>query len=73
MPVKDTIYLNYQTYKNWSYRFLNLAYDLLINNSYIVVSILALLLLSGVHTYISVGLVMFACIYIYFGIFTGFS
>lgn len=73
MPSKDTVYLNYSNYKNFFYRFINLAYELLINNSYIVVSILVLILLSNVHNYISVALVVFACIYIYLGIFTAFS
>ena len=26
MPASDTIYLNYENYKNWFYRFLNLSY-----------------------------------------------
>ena len=34
---------------------------------------LVLMLLANVHNYISVGLVTFACIYIYMGIFTAFS
>ena len=73
MPKKDTIYLNYENYKNSFYRFINLSYELLINNSYIVVSMLVLILLVNVHNYISLALVIFACIYIYLGIFTAFS
>jgi hypothetical protein len=73
MPDQDTIYLNYENYKNWTYKFLTLSYELLINNSYIVVSYLILILLSGIHNYISLALVCFACVYIYLGIFTGFS
>jgi hypothetical protein len=49
------------------------SYELLINNSYIVVSYLILILLSSIHNWISIGLVTFACLYIYLGIFTGFS
>lgn len=73
MPKKDTIYLNYENYKNFSYRFMKLSYELFINNSYIVVSMLILILLSDVHTIISAILVFIACIYIYMGIFTDFS
>lgn len=73
MPLRDTIYLNYENYKDWGYRFMTLSYELLINNSYIFVSYLILILLSTIHTYISVGLVYFACVYIYLGVFTRFS
>lgn len=73
MPDQDTIYLNYENYKNWSYRFMTLTYELLINNSYIVVSYIILIILTEVHNYLSIALVCFACIYIYIGIFTGFS
>lgn len=67
MPETDTIYLNYENYKHFQYRFTKLFYELLINNSYIVVSILILILLSSVHTWVSAVLVVFACIYIYLG------
>lgn len=73
MPEKDTVYLNYENYKDWSYRFMTLSYELLINNSYIFVSYLILILLSTIHNYLAVGLVVFASLYIYLGIFTGFS
>lgn len=52
---------------------MTLTYELLINNSYIVVSYLILILLSNIHNYLAVALVVFACTYIYLGIFTGFS
>lgn len=73
MPERDTIYLNYENYKNWTYRFMTLSYELLMNNSYIVVSYLILILLANITNYIAFGLVFFACVYIYIGIFTGFS
>lgn len=73
MPDQDTVYLNFANYKNWGYRVMKMSYELLINNSYIFISYLILILLSGIHNYISLGLVCFACIYIYLGIFTGFS
>ena len=73
MPEHDTVYLNFTNYKSTSYRILNLSYEVLINNSYVVVSILILILLSNVHTYVGFGLVVFACIYIYLGIFTAVS
>lgn len=73
MPPTDTIYLNYENYKSWGYKFITLSYELLINNSYIVVSYLILILLSGIHNFIALALVCFACVYIYLGIFTGFS
>lgn len=73
MPELDTIFLNYENYKSWGYKFMTFSYEILINNSYIVISYLILILLSGIHNWISIGLVAFACIYIYLGIFTGFS
>jgi len=73
MPLQDTIYLNYENYKNWGYRFMTLSYELLLNNSYIFISYLILILLSTIHTVVAVGLVLFACVYIYIGIFTRFS
>ena len=73
MPEKDTIYLNYENYKDFSFRFMKLSYELFINNSYIVVSILILILLSSVHNIVTTILVLIACIYIYLGIFTDFS
>ena len=72
MPEKDTIYLNYENYKDFSFRFMKLSYELFINNSYIVVSILILILLSSAHNIVTTILVLIACIYIYLGIFTDF-
>lgn len=50
-----------------------MSYELLLNNSYIVVAYLTLILLSAVHNWIAYALVVLACIYIYLGVFTGFS
>lgn len=73
MKKGDTVYLNYANYKDISYRTLLFFYEVFIVNSYIFVSILILMLLSSIHTYLSLFLLILAFAYIYLSIFTRLS
>jgi hypothetical protein len=69
----DQIEINLTSYKSWWHRMGVFLYENLIMNSYLIVSLLMFMLLSGVHNYLAIFLLLIAFLYIYLGVFTALS
>jgi hypothetical protein len=69
----DPIIINYDGYKHFWHRVATFFYENMIMNSYLIVSLLMFMLLSGVHSYLAIVLLTIAFLYIYIGIFTKLS
>lgn len=69
----EQIEVNLMAYKSWYHRMGVFLYENLIMNSYLIVSLLMFILLSGVHNFLALFLLSISFLYIYLGIFTRLS
>lgn len=70
---QDQIQINLSSYKSTWHRMSVFMYENLIMNSYLIVSLLIFMLLSGIHNYLAIFLLVIAFLYIYVGVFSKLS